>query len=234
MNNSLFLLASINDNDRKLIVILLVIIIILFILLALIGMAIRALNSFFQKKMDRELHDVCVYRVIKTPEQLKKYGQKKNVRLWFKEASIPLLLSLITLLFYLIYSGVTGLWTLNHFERFGSLLYQWDWGNPDNFANFFGLTLLAQWPPLINTPHWVNEYWASYILIPLFIISLIYYLITAQAFIVRELQINKRMKTVFKKTLEGFNYYDDLKTEAKQGEIKKANRNLDNNEQKTQ
>ena len=83
-----------NDTDTKLLIILIFVLIIVFILLALIGMAIRKVNKLFQKRMDNEIHDVCVYRVVQNAGELKKYGIKKNNYLFMKQISIPFLIYL--------------------------------------------------------------------------------------------------------------------------------------------
>ena len=200
-----------NDTDTKLLIILIFVLIIAFILLALIGMAIRKVNKLFQKRMDNEIHDVCVYRIVQNAGELKKYGIKKNNYLFMKQISIPFLILLVSLIIYFIYAGLTNNWNEDYFGHFGTLFFQWDFGNPDNYSNFFGLTLLSSWPALSNTPTWHNEYWASYILVPLWLISICYTIVVSQAYVSRFLQLNKRCRTVFDKNLDDFNFYDDIK-----------------------
>ncbi len=205
---------TLNDSDRRLLIILLVIALIVFLLLGALGMLIRYLNKRMSRRMDYEIHDAVVYRVIQTPEQLAKYGRAKNWQLFWKQASPAYLIALVSLLFYLIYSLISKNWHEDFWGNFSTLFYELDWGNPDNYANVFGITLLAKWPEAIRVPSWHNEYWASYILVPLWIASIVYYLVACQAFLARAFLLNKRTHTVFEKNLDDFNFFDDIKNNA--------------------
>lgn len=206
MYNSI--LVQLSENDRRLIIIVLVIFIILLLLIGLIGMLIRFINKKFAYRMDAEIHDAIRYGAITNAKVLKKYGTIKNYRVYYKQMLPALGILLAGLLFWIIYSLVVNGWGINHFERFSTLLFNFDWSNPENFHSFFGLTLPCRFPPLLSSPNPVAEYWASYIIIPLFIGGIIYYFVVSQAFVVRYFQLRKRCRTVFNKSLEGFNYYE--------------------------
>ncbi len=209
-----FVSVTLNDSDRRLLIILLVIALIVFLLIGALGMLIRYLNKRMSRRMDYEIHDAVVYRVIQTPEQLSKYGRAKNRQLFWKQASPAYLIAIASLIFYIAYSLICKNWKEDYWGNFSTLFYQFDWGNPDNYANVFGITLLAKWPEAIRVPSWHNEYWASYILVPLWIISVIYYLVACQAFLARAFLLNKRTHTVFEKNLDDFNFFDDIKNGA--------------------
>ena len=202
---------ALSENDKRLLFILLIVFLIIFLLLGLIGVLIRSVSKVFSKRIDYEIHEAVTNRVITTPEQLKKYGIAKNNRLFFKQAIPPFLILAVSLLMYLIYSFATGIWAEDYFGHFSSLLYTWDWGDPENFAEFWGLTLLRRWPPLANEPHFVAEYWGAYILVPLWRTAIGYYLIIIQAYVSRAMMLEKRTHTVFEKSLEDFNYFNDKK-----------------------
>ena len=205
-----FVSLTMNEADRRLLIILMIILLILFLLIGAIGMLVRYLNDRFAKRMDTEIHDVVVYRVISNPKDLRRYGRIKNKRLFTKQSFPPLLIAFVSLLLWLIYSAISGAWGANHFSRFGTLFFRLDWGNEDNYVKFWGMTVLAKWPELAadahgGKPYWDWSYWASYLLVPMWIGSGLYYLITVQAFICRHLMLRKRCRTVFSKSLENFN-----------------------------
>ena len=205
---------ALSENDKRLLFILLIVFLIIFLLLGLIGVLIRTISKVFSRRMDYEIHEAVTNRVITTPEQLKKYGRVKNNRLFFKQAIPPFIILAVSLLMYLVYSFATGIWGEDYFGHFSSLLYTWDWGNPENYAEFWGLTLLRRWPPLLNKPHFVAEYWGAYILVPLWLTAITYYLVIIQAYVARAMMLEKRSHTVFEKSLEDFNYFTDTKKDA--------------------
>lgn len=216
-------LASIfSEQDRRLLVILVIFLIVIFLLAGLIGMLMRLYTMKSGKRMDYELHDVCIYRVVTTPEELKRYGHKKNVRKFFKDAIAPISIAFVSIVFYLIYAGVTNGWGRNWFGEFGTVFYQWDFSDPESYANFWGLTLLSRWPPLVSSPHFNPSYWASYILVPMWLVSIVYFLIVAWAFLSRSLLVNKRGHTVFEKSLEDFNFYDNVKGSDVENPVRKS------------
>lgn len=202
---------SLSESDKRLLIILLIIALLFFLLLGCLGMLLRKITSMMSKRMDYEIHDAVVYRVIQTPEQLKKYGIKKNNALFFKQSTPAFLILLVSLIIYIIYGFVTNIWGRDYWGEFGTLFYEFDWGNPDNYANFFGLTLLSKFPELKSSPTWVNEFWPSYVLMPLWIASLIVYLLACQGYLARAYLLNKRSHSVFEKNLDDFNFFDDIK-----------------------
>ena len=215
---------ALSENDKRLLFILLIVFLIIFLLLGLIGVLIRTISKVFSRRMDYEIHEAVTNRVITTPEQLKKYGRVKNNRLFFKQAIPPFIILAVSLLMYLVYSFATGIWGEDYFGHFSSLLYTWDWGNPENYAEFWGLTLLRRCPPLLNEPHFVAEYWGSYILVPLWLTAITYYLVIIQAYVARAMMLEKRSHTVFEKSLEDFNYFTDTKKDAPAQDAQDSNK----------
>ena len=219
---------TLNENDRRLLIIFLIFLLVLFIILGLVGMGIRLLFKKQGKRVDSFLHDPVVYRVISSPEHLKKYGKKKNAQLFVREASPAILIGLALLAFYVVYSSITGEWAVNHFERFSTVFYAYDWNDESIYVTLWGMRLLNEWPPLIHAPYLEASYWASYAIVPLFLVFLVYYLVAAMAYLSRALTLRSRMRTVYEKTLEGYNFYDALKgdkekalaSEAAKAEIK--------------
>ncbi len=215
---------ALSENDKRLLFILLIVFLVIFLILGLIGVLIRTISKVFSRRMDYEIHEAVTNRVITTPEQLKKYGRVKNNRLFFKQAIPPFIILVVSLLVYLIYSFATGIWAEDYFGHFSSLLYTWDWGNPENYADFWGLTLLRRWPELSNTPTFIAEYWGAYILVPLWLTAGIYYLVIIQAYVARAMMLEKRSHTVFEKSLEDFNYFNDTKKDAPAQDAQQSNK----------
>lgn len=211
MNRVPFLAILGGDSDRHLLIIAIVFLVVIFLLLGLLGMAIRATTSAMGKKMDDELHDAVIHRVIDNPKQLLRYGRIKNGRVFFKSALPALAVLLVSIILYVSYAGATGNWHEDFLGHFSTLFWTWDWDDPSCWSNFWGLTLLSGWPPLESSPHWVNEYWASYILVPLWTASIVLFALSVQAWIARLLLLHRRVHSVYGKSLEGFNFYDEEK-----------------------
>jgi hypothetical protein len=210
MNLLQFIEVSMSDNDRKLLIVLMVILVFLFILLGLIGMLIRYTMIQQGKRIDNYMHDPVVYRVVADPDHFRKYGYVVNNRLLYHQAIAPFIIGAVSLLFYIIYAASTGSWTKDYFGEFGSLFFRWNWNDPDIYASFWGMTLLAKWPSLASSPNPQASYWASYILVPLWLTAIVYYLVVIQAFIARFIVINRRSRSVYEKSLEGYNFYSTM------------------------
>lgn len=202
---------ALNENDKRLLIILLFFLVFIFLIIGLIGTLIRLVTIKFGRRMDYEVHEAVVYRVISTPEQLKKYGNIKNNRYLIKSCVIPFLIALGSLLLWIIYSTIYGIWARDYFGEFSTMLFNFDWSNPDNYATLWGVTLLAKWPELASSPTWVAEYWGSYLLVPLWLTSIIWYAVVIQGYLARAVRLNKLSHSIFEKSLEDFNYFDDIK-----------------------
>ncbi|MCR4562261.1 MAG: hypothetical protein K5694_03555 [Bacilli bacterium] len=205
-----FVSIEMTENDRRLLIFFIILALIVFLLIGLIGMLICKLNRYFGQQIDEYLKEPVSYRVIPDPGHFKKYGHKVNRRLLYKQARIPLLILLLGLAFYIIYSLVgAGGWGRNYFGEFCDLFFIWDFEHAKT-VTVFGINVLSEWPPLLHGPMVVAEHWPSYVLVPILVIGGVWYLVVIQAFLSRHFMIGKRAKTVYKKTLEGYNYYDNM------------------------
>ena len=202
------ILVQLTENDKRIIIARCLVVILVFVLIGLIGSLIIRTMKWQGKKCDTLISDVVTNRIVTTPFQLRKYARKKNVRHFIKQAWIPLLIILVGALVYIIHNIVYNNWAYNPFnynDGFGTLLFIWDFNDPDSYAVVFGIKLLAKWPPLINQPHvTVDAIW-SYFAVPLVIIGFLWYLVVAQAWLARTIRAWKLSKQVFEKSLEGFN-----------------------------
>ena len=209
MMNS-FVEMTLSQNDKRLLFVLLIVFVILFVLLGLIGALIRKVSTTFAARMDYEIHEAVTRRVIETPEQLKRYGRAKNRRRFFIEAIPPFCIALLSLLIYLVTSFATGIWARDYFKEFTSLFFVWDWASPTIHTKLFGIDVISDFPPLLHGPQFFVEELPSYILVPVWCTSIIYYIVVIQAYVARSSMLNKRAHTVFEKSLEGFNHFDDI------------------------
>ena len=127
--------------------------------------------------------------------------------MFFDNAKIAAVLLFTSLMILVIRNAFLG-WDYNPWgieEGFASLLFVWDFTDPACYKEFFGINILADWPPLINSPHFVSEAWISYMVIPMFLLGIIWYLRAIHCLIARTLHINKLAISVFEKDLSTFN-----------------------------
>lgn len=203
------LLIALTENDKRILVAILLVIILVFVLIGYIGMLITRIMKWQGKRMDNLVHDVVVTKVITNRKHFLKYGRKKNWRLYFKQAWIPIIIMLVGSLILIIRNAVARDFSYDVFNYkktgFGTLLFIWNFGDPDSYTEIFGLKVLAKWPPLINTPHFELKAWASYLFMPCMIVGGGWYLVTLQALIARTLRLYKLSRSVFDKSLEGYN-----------------------------
>ena len=202
-----------DNNDRKLLIALLVIFVVLFVVLGLIGMAVRKLMEIQGNRLDREMGKPARAGVVYDAASFKKLAGEKNRRIYFKESLVPFGLAFLGLLVFLIGNAITKEWDADLLGRFGTLFYRFDWNNPDNFHEFFGINIVCRFPPLVEDAHgglpYVDpSYWLAYTVVPIWAIALVYYLVVSLGFLSRLLRMNKRASTIYDHKLEDFNYYD--------------------------
>jgi hypothetical protein len=204
--------VTMSENDTRMLVILLIVLLVVFFVMGLLGMAIRKVCQLQAGVIDQQMGEPVRYKVISDPTHFKKLAKKKNNRLLVKEAVAPLLIGFIALMFYIIYSGLTGEWNRNYFGEFGTLLFTFDFKNA-TYSDFWGFkNVLTDWPPVI-APSPKVEYWPSYVLCPLVIISATYYLIVIQGFVSRSFYLHRICRDVFDVSLKNYKYYDHVGTD---------------------
>ena len=202
-------LIQLTENDKRIIFALCIAIILLFVVIGLLGSLVVRTMKWQSKKCDTLVSDVVTNHIITTPHQLRVYARKKNRRHFLKQAWIPMILMIVGVLIIVIRDAVLNNWAYNPFninDGFGTLLFIWklDYNNPDNYTIIFGVKILAKWI-LINEPHFEVSALCSYIAVPLAAVGALWYLVAAQAYLARTLRAFKLSKTVFEKSLEGFN-----------------------------
>ncbi len=199
-------LIALTENDKRILIALGLLLILIFVIVGYIGLLVERTMKRQAKRAGIMMHDVVAAKVITNPRAFIKFGRKKNNRLFFKQAYIPFLILLLALIIYIIYGAVTRNWKLNIFdyqnEGFSTLLFIWNFKDPKIYIDWFGIKIIGNWPPLINTPHFVWTAWASYIIVPCLFIGGIWLFVTVQAHIARAFRIRKLAKTVFNPSLD--------------------------------
>lgn len=200
---------SLTENDKRLIVTLLLVVILVFVLIGYIGMIITRVMKWQGKKMDNLVHDVVVTKVITDKKHFIRYGRKKNWRTFFKQAWKPIIIMTVGIIVLLVRNMIYRDFSYNVFDYkktgFGTLLFLWDFSSKDIYTTVFGIKVLAKWPPLLNTPHFELEAWASYIFMPCMIVGGGWYLVALQSLIARTIKLYKLSHSVFDKSLDGYN-----------------------------
>ena len=200
------LLIKLTENDKRIIIAIFLILILIFVLIGVIGSLIVRTMKWQGKKCDTLVSDVVTNHIVTTPFQLRLYARKKNSRYFIKQAWIPILLILVGVLTIIIRDAVKQDWTYNPFninDGFGTLFFVWDFENAPR-TTIFGFTLISDWPPFANEPHFEQAAIISYIAVPLVIIGGIWYLGVAQAYLARTIRAYQLSKKVFEKSLDNF------------------------------
>ena len=216
------LLFKFTENDKRVLIALCFAVILIFVLCGIIGSLIVRTMKWQGKKCDTLVSDVVVNRIITTPHQLRRYAARKNARHFIKQAWVPIIIILVGFIILIIHNAVTNDWAYNPFNvetGFGSLLFTWDYNDPDIWHNFFGVKLIADWPKIDNTPHFVAEAFASYWIVPALVGGGLWYLVVAQAYLARTIRAFKLSKKVFEKSLENFDQNTPVNNINTQGPI---------------
>ena len=153
--------------------------------------------------MDTLIHDVVVTKVITNRRHLIRYGRKKNWALFFKQAYVPLIVIALGFVVLLIRNSIYNDFSYNPFSvenGFGSIFWTWKLSNDYVGGELIKFNIIV----LDNQPHFVKEAWAGYIVAPCFLVGGIWYFIVSSALVARTLQIQKRSREVFEKSLDGF------------------------------
>ena len=206
--NPVFLI-QLTENDKRIIFALCIAIILLFVIIGLLGSLVIRTMKWQGKKCDTLVSDVVTNHIVKTPHQLRVYARKKNRRWFLRQAWIPVVLIIIAALIIVIRDAVLKDWAYNPFninDGFGTLLFVWklSYNDPEAYTVIFGVKILVKFI-LINEPHFVIEGLCSYFAVPLAIVGGVWYLVAAQAYLARTIRAIKLSKSVFEKSLEGFN-----------------------------
>lgn len=207
-------LVKLTENDKRLIIVLLLLVILLFVIAGYVGLLVKRIMKHQARKADDMLSDVVRAGVITEEKKLWIFGIRKNWRVHFKEAWIPFLIVLGSVLILVIYYASMSCWGLNVWDQktgFGTLFPILNW---DSKTMFFGIEIVSDWPR-VEAPAPSIRYWGAYLFVPGILTGGVWYLVTVQAYIARSFRIKKLSKTVFRKSLDDFNANDEVRSPIK-------------------
>jgi len=206
MNN---ILISLSDGDKRLIFALLLIFIIILVFIGLLGFILMRIMKFQSKKMDTLVHDAVVTKVIKDKKHLIRYGRNKNWAYFFKQAYIPMIIIVVGFIVLIIHNSVNNYWGYNPFstyDGFGTLFFTWKLSGDYTGGSLIRFAKLV----LDNTPHFTAIAWCGYIFGPCILVGGTWYLVAVSSLLARTVMLYKRGKTLFEKSLEGYNQNEAL------------------------
>ncbi len=202
-------LIKLTENDKRIIIALLLILILLFVLIGYISLAVKKVMKFQGKRAEDMLYNVVKTKQVYNERQLRIYGIRKNWRLFFKQASKPMIILAVAWLLFLVdgilieQNGFAGIDIWDYKTKgIGTLFFIHDWSAVPKGDFFFFKNIAVGFAPVISKPHFEITAWFSYIFVPANLIGIIWLLIDVQAYIARTYRIFKISMTIFKKTLD--------------------------------
>lgn len=212
-------MIALTEKDKRVLLILFLLLIVIVAFLAVIGAIIVRVMKWQGRKLDDLCHDVVETNVIDNKKDFIRYARIKNWRTFFFQAWKPLVILVAASLILIIHNWATNDWSYNllDYEKtgFNTLFFIWDYGDPDIYQKFFGITLISDWPPIINYPHFSLEAWASYIFFFGMLVGGAWYLVAVQCVLARTIRMYERAYNMFRKSLDGYNKYESQNQQSK-------------------
>lgn len=203
-----------SENDRRLLMVLLVVFVVLLFLAGFIGMLIRYISNKMGDRIVSEIAEPIKYHIIPNEKAALKYAKIKNARLFTKQATPGILTLLGVLVFWVVFSLFTlkgAGFTANHFKIASELMFHFDLVWEKNAIGIYDLMAIT----LSSTPAFEITHIASYIISIAIILAGTYLLVVAQAYLARGQELRRSIRVAYKRTLDGFNFYDDAAEAAK-------------------
>jgi len=192
---------KLSENTKKALIIFFLIFIIIFVLIGYISLAIEGAMKKQGSKADAMLSNVVQAELFDNEKKFRRFGIKKNARVFYVESRIPFLIILGCGLAYLLYCLFTAKWGYNPFNKtdgFATLFYEFsEWPK----EKFFGIKLISGWPSVLSKPHFEVAAIFSYILVPALIVGVVWFLIYVLAYISRSIRIRKIARSIYRKKL---------------------------------
>lgn len=240
-----FLLA-LTENDKKLIIAIVLFFIVILAVLILICLLVKKVCKEQAKKVGTLMHDLVYAGVITSSKQFKKVAGYKNRVTFFKEARIPFLIILVSLIASFIYMGCTGNWNFaalfsDYGEKvsdgiytggtgFATILYLWDYSAFPT-TTIFGMTVISDWAPLLQVPHAEITALFSYFFCIAFVVGLGWFAFTIQAFAARTYKIYQLANSIYEKSLDNTKFDDIFHVKYVNGQLIKSNQDQNTNNQ---
>ena len=208
--NPFVLFASSNETDRRALIIGIVILLVLFLIIGLIGGALRFLFLRQSDRAEGMINNVVRAHVVNTPKELKRFGFRKNARALFRDTLWPFLIAFVGMLVWIIENIAVARWGDNIFADFADLFFWFDWGAEGVVVKFFGLPIIAAFPPVSHNPEFHLEPLCHYIECFLFIVAIVWYAVACQGFIARMVRIDNLAHSIFDSSLKDFKAQEDI------------------------
>lgn len=206
------ILLQLSETDKRILIAVCLVLILVFIIAGYIGVLTARIMTWQGKRLDTMMSDIVITRVVEDKKGFLKVARKKNWRYFFKTAWIPFLVLIFSFIILFIAEAIYE-FTYDifdyHKQGFTTLLFLWDFNDPEIYTDFFGIKIIASWPPLLNSPHFEIEAIWSYLFVPIFLTGAIWYLICLQCLIARTIRMYKLADSVYSKSLEGFNINEE-------------------------
>lgn len=199
---------KLSEGEKRVVFALLILLVLVIALVAFIGYIIVKVMKAQGKKIDTLVSDVVTTKVITNKKDFFPYARVKNRELYFRQSIIPIIFIIIATIILIVYDSINKDFSYNPFnttDGFGTLIYTFDFNDPDIYQTFFGIKIIADWPKVDNSPHFVAEAWGGYVSVFFGIIGIAWYFLTTQGFIARKIRIHKLAKQIFEKPLDNFN-----------------------------
>ncbi len=201
-------LIKLSETDIRVLIAICMVLILVFVIAGYIGLFTARIMAWQGRRVDGMMSDIVITRVVEDKKGFLRVARIKNWRYFFKTAWIPLIILLIA--FAILFAAEAFYeFTYNifdyHKQGFTTLLFLWDFNDPEIYVDFFGIKIIGAWPPLINSPHFEVEALWSYFFAPTFLVGVIWYLICLQCLIARTIRIYKLADSIYTKSLDGFN-----------------------------
>ena len=200
---------NLTEGDKRVIFALFFLFFLVFFIIGYIGVLIVRICKKQGEKIDNYVADPVIKRIITNKKHFIKYANKKNNRLFYKNARIPVIILLVSLLTLIITNAILG-WNYNIFANqekgFASILFIWDFSAEGVIVKLFDVfPVLAKWAPVSHYPEFKVEAIGAY----LFVITLctggIWYLCCVTTYVSRMYRIYYLARKVFSKNLENYN-----------------------------
>ena len=192
---------KLSENTKKALIVFFLLFILLFVLIGYISMAIEGVMKKQGSKADEMLSNVVKAELFDSEKKLRRFGIKKNARVFYHDSVVPFLIILGSVGAYLLYCLFSGKWGYNPFNKvdgFATLFYEFSaWPR----ETFFGIKLISGWPSVVSKPHFEVAALFSYFFVPIFIAGCLWFLYYVQAYISRSIRIRKISRSIFRKKL---------------------------------
>lgn len=195
-------LIKLSENDKRLIIVLLLLLILIFVIAGYVSLLVKKIMDKQASKVDGMLKNVVDAKLFDNEKKFVKFGIKKNIKVFYKEARIPFCIIAAGFLLLFFYCLFSKNWRPGVFTRetgFGSLFPELEWPK----TTFFGMTIVNGWPKVITPAAFKAQAWMSYIFVPVEAVGMVWFLLCTQAYIARSLRIYKVARSIYRKKLDG-------------------------------